>query len=114
MGPLTAGGLQVQSGDGRLRVVSECRVRKLVSKLQHLRFNGPYVASLGQRVCYVTEPAVFELRAQGLTLTEIAPGIDLRRDVLAVCGAPVAVAGDLRPMDERIFREAPMRGQSRP
>lgn len=114
MGSLTAGGLQVQSGDGRLRIVREGRVHKLVSRLQHLSFNGPYVASLGHRVCYVTERAVFEQRAQGLTLTEIAPGIHLQREVLAVCGAPVAVADDLRPMDARIFREAPMRGQSRP
>jgi propionate CoA-transferase len=114
MGSLTAGGLLVQAGDGRLRIVREGRVRKLVPTLQHLSFNGPYVASLGHRVLYVTERAVFEQRARRLTLTEIAPGIDLHRDVLAVCGAPVAVADDLRPMDARIFRAAPMRGQSLP
>jgi propionate CoA-transferase len=56
----------------------------------------------------VTERAVFELRGDHLTLTEIAPGIDLEHDVLAQCGAPVPVASDLRTMDERMFREAPM------
>jgi propionate CoA-transferase len=111
---LTAGGLQVRTGDGQHRIVREGRACRLASKLQHLSFNGPYVASLGHRVLYVTERAVFEQRAQRLTRTEIAPGIDLHRNVLAVCGAPAAVADDLRPMDGRIFRDAPMRGQSGP
>ena len=109
IGTLTAEGLQVQAGDGRLRIVREGRVRKLVPTIQHLSFNGPYVASLGHRITYVTERAVFELRDGALTLTEIAPGLDLQRDVLAVCDAPVVVATDLRTMDPRIFRDAPMR-----
>lgn len=109
IGTLTAEGLQVHTGDGRLRIVQEGAVRKLVPAIQHLSFNGPYVASLGHRLTYITERAVFELRDDRLTLTEIAPGIDLQRDVLAACGTPVAVAETLRPMDPRIFREGPMR-----
>jgi len=109
IGTLTADGLQVQSGDGQLRIVQEGRVRKLVPTIQHLSFNGPYVAALGHRITYITERAVFGLRDGVLTLTEIAPGLELQRDVLAVCDAPVAVAADLRTMDPRIFRDAPMR-----
>jgi propionate CoA-transferase len=109
IGTLTADGLQVQAGNGTLRIVQEGRVHKLVPKIQQLSFNGPYVASLGHRITYVTERAVFELRGGTLTLTEVAPGLDLQRDVLAVCAAPVAVAADLRTMDPRIFRDAPMR-----
>lgn len=108
MGTLTADGLQVATGDGRLRIVQEGRVRKLVPVVQHLSFNGPYVAGLGRQITYITERAVFELRGGRLVLTEIAPGLDLQRDVLAVLGAPVAVAEDLRTMDARIFRDAPM------
>lgn len=108
MGTLTAGGLQVAAGDGRLRILQEGRVPKLVPKVQHLSFHGPYVASLGRQITYITERAVFELRGGRLTLTEIAPGMDLQRDVLAVLGAPVAVADDLRRMDARIFTDAPM------
>jgi propionate CoA-transferase len=64
-------------------------------------------------VRYVTERAVFEMRDDGhgarrLTLTEIAPGIDLQRDVLDQCAAEVAVAADLREMDARIFRRGAM------
>jgi propionate CoA-transferase len=108
MGTLTAGGLEIETGDGTLRIRREGRARKIVEHVSHLTFNGPYVASLGHRVVYVTERAVFEMRSGRLTLIEIAPGIDLERDVLAQCGAPIAVAADLALMDARLFREAPM------
>lgn len=108
VGTLTGGGLQVRAGDGRLAIVQEGRVRKLVPKLQHLSFNGPYASRLGTQVRYLTERAVFELREGRLTLTEVAPGLDVRRDVLDQLGAPVAVADDLRPIDERVYRAEPM------
>ncbi len=116
MGTLTAGGLQVSAGDGRLKIVTEGRHRKLVPAVSHLSFNAEQAARRGVPVRYITERAVFELRrppdgdgAPRLTLTEIAPGIDLQRDVLAVCGTPVAVAEDLRTMDPHIFRAEPLR-----
>lgn len=108
MGALVADGLQIATGDGRLRILQEGRVPKLVPTVQHLSFHGPYVASLGRQITYITERAVFELRGGRLTLTEIAPGLDLQRDVLAVLGAPVLVADDLQTMDARIFTDAPM------
>jgi propionate CoA-transferase len=64
----------------------------------------------GAKVLYITERAVFELRDGRLTLIEIAPGIDLERQVLAQLAAPVQVAPDLKPMDARIFRDQPMMG----
>ncbi len=68
----------------------EGRVKKIVPEVSHLSFNGPYVASLGVPVLYVTERAVFEMRADANgearpTLVEIAPGMDLQRDVLDQC-----------------------------
>ncbi len=108
MGSLTAQGLQIETGGGRLRIVKEGAVKKVVRKVEHLSFNGPYTAGKGTKVLYVTERAVFELRGGWLTLTEIAPGIDLQRDVLNQLAAPVPVAADLKTMDERIFRDAPM------
>lgn len=84
-------------------------MKKLLPQVQHLSFNGPYMASLGRDVLFVTERAVFALSTQGeLVLTEIAPGVDLQRDVLDQCGAPVAVSPDLKLMDARIFTDAPM------
>ena len=112
MGTLTAGGLQVQADGGRLRIVSEGRIKKVVGAVSHLSFNAPYMAQRGQPVRYITERAVFEARpgAQGaprLTLVEIAPGMDLQRDVLDQCATAIAVADDLRPMDARLFSTAP-------
>lgn len=109
MGTLTTGGLEVRVVDGALEIVREGRLKKIVPAVSHLSFNGPYVASLGVPVLYITERAVFEMRAGDdgepvLTVVEIAPGIDLQREVLDQCATPVAVAADLRVMDERLFR----------
>ncbi|WP_342050902.1 MULTISPECIES: acyl CoA:acetate/3-ketoacid CoA transferase [unclassified Cupriavidus] len=113
MGTLTAGGLEIAVRDERLSIVTEGRVKKIVPEVSHLSFNGPYVASLGIPVIYVTERAVFEMRTDAngesrLTLVEIAPGIDLQRDVLDQCATPIAVADDLRQMDARLFRPGAM------
>jgi propionate CoA-transferase len=103
MGTLTAGGLQVEVHEGRLRIVREGRLKKIVPQVTHLSFNGPYVAGLGIPVLYVTERAVFTMRDGQLTLIEVAPGIDVERDVLAQCATSVAVAPDLREMDSCLF-----------
>lgn len=108
MGSLTAQGLQIVTGDGRLGIVKEGAVKKIVREVGHLSFNGAYTVGTGTRVLYVTERAVFDLRDGRLTLIEIAPGIDLQRDVLDQLAAPVPVAADLKLMDERIFRDSPM------
>ncbi|MGQ0510410.1 MAG: acyl CoA:acetate/3-ketoacid CoA transferase [Betaproteobacteria bacterium] len=108
MGSLTAKGLEVRAAQGRLSIVREGAVKKVLPRVEHLSFNGPYTAGRGTRVLYVTERAVFDLRGGRLTLAEIAPGVDLARDVLAQLGAPVPVAPDLKTMDARIFRDAPM------
>jgi propionate CoA-transferase len=108
MGSLTAKGLQVRAAAGRLEILREGSVRKVVPKVEHLSFNGAQTGRRGTKVIYLTERAVFELRDGRLTLTEIAPGVELERDVLAQLAAPVAVAPELKAMDERIFRDEPM------
>lgn len=108
MGTLTAGGLTIETGDGRLRILTEGRSKKIVPQVGHLSFNGPYVAGLGRDIIYITERAVFRVVAGRLTLTEIAPGIDLEKNLLAQCGTPVAVADHVTLMDSRIFQSGPM------
>lgn len=109
-GALTTGGLEAVVSDGALEIVREGATAKFVAAVEHLSFNGAYVAGLGHELLYVTERAVFTLVGGRLTLSEIAPGIDLERDVLARVEAEVAVADDLRLMDARIFAPGPMTG----
>jgi propionate CoA-transferase len=79
---LRAGELDVRMEDGRLVIVKEGRHAKFVRSIQHVCFHGPTAVQRGQQVLYVTERAVFELTAEGLILTELAPGIDLQSQVL--------------------------------
>lgn len=106
-GTFTAGGLEIAVEDGRLRIVSEGRARKVVEAVEQVTFSGAYAARRGQPVLYVTERCVFELQPEGLTLTEVAPGLDLERDILAHMAFRPPVDGPAE-MDARIFRDAPM------
>src|SRR5215203_71734 len=107
MATFTAGA-KVGIGDGRLKVVADGAIRRFVGRLQQRTFSGAYARSRGQQVHYLTERAVFRLTDDGLLLTEIAPGVDLDRDVLAHMEFTPAIAKDLREMDPRIFRDEPM------
>jgi len=103
-GTLTAGGLATRVGRGRIVIEREGRHRKLVTRVQHMTFSAAQARARGQRVMYVTERAVFELAENGLVLTEIAPGLDLERDVLAHMDFRPAVADPLRTMDPSLFQ----------
>lgn len=108
LGTFTAGGLEVAVGDGRLRIVREGRFKKFVSQVQQITFSGEYAAARGQRVQFITERAVLAITPEGLVVTEIAPGVDLERDVLGQMAFRPRVAPGLKHMDARIFREQPM------
>ena len=83
--------------------------RKFLDEVEHRTFSGRLAAEKGQPVLYVTERAVFRLCEEGLELAEVAPGLDVERDVLAHLPFRPVVRRDPVPMDARIFREAPMR-----
>ena len=107
-GTFTAGGLEVIIQDGKLQIAREGNHPKLVQAVEQITFNGAYARSLGRAITYVTERAVFTLTDQGLTLTEIAPGVNLERDLLAHMAFRPLIAPKLRPMDIRLFRKEPM------
>jgi propionate CoA-transferase len=106
-GTFTTGGLDVQVNDGRLFVRQEGRERKFLSRVEQITFNGTLACESERPVLYVTERCVFRLTGDGLELTEVAPGIDIERDILAHMDF-VPVVREPRPMDPRIFRDVSM------
>lgn len=113
LGTLTTGGLDVApDGVGALDIRREGSVKKWVEKVQQVTFNGPLAAERGQPVVYITDRAVFRLTKEGIVLSEVAPGIDTKRDVLDRIGFRVRVSERLQTMDARLFRAAVMGLQS--
>ena len=109
VGTFTAGDLAVQLEGGKVRIASEGTMRKFVQQVEHRTFSGREARRRGQRVLYVTERCVLRLSdAGGLELIEIAPGIDLERDVLAQMDFRPSISPDLKLMDPLIFLEARM------
>jgi propionate CoA-transferase len=109
VGTFTAGDLSVRLADGRLHIESEGTMHKFVRQVEHRTFSGREARRRGQRVLYVTERCVFRLGSEGgLELVEIAPGIDLERDVLAQMDFLPAISPDLKMMDAAIFQAPPL------
>lgn len=108
VGTFTAGKLNVAVEDGKLRIVREGRERKFLKQVEQMTFSGKYAAEKGQSVLYITERCVFQLTRQGMELTEIAPGIELERDILAQMDFQPLVQPTPRLMDSRIFALDPM------
>jgi acyl CoA:acetate/3-ketoacid CoA transferase len=100
-------GARLQVGDGRLTILQEGKSRKLVTGVEHVTFSGQMARRRRQCVTYITERCVVDLASDGLTVREIAPGIDLQRDVLAQSEFPLNVAADLKIMDAALFRDLP-------
>ena len=109
VGTFTAGGLKLHVEDGKLVIDQEGEQKKLIDQVQQITFSGEYAVKTGQPVMYITERAVFELKEEGVCLTEIAPGIDLQTQVLDLMDfKPIIPEGGPRLMDERIFRDEVM------
>jgi propionate CoA-transferase len=108
-GTLTTGGLDVgPDGMGGLALRRDGSVRKFVPAVEQITFSGQRARERGQEITYVTDRAVFRLEGEGLVLTEVAPGIDVRRDVLDRIGFEVRVAPSLVTMDGALYRDGPM------
>ncbi len=107
-GSFTARGLKVEAADGQLRIVEEGSVKKFIDQVEQITFSGDYANDIAQDVMYITERAVFKLTREGLELIEIAPGIDLEKDILQQMEFQPLISADLKLMDARIFRHEKM------
>ena len=94
--------------DGQLVIADGAVAPKFLADVEQRTFSGQYAAAAGQPVLYVTERCVFQLTPAGLELTEIAPGVDLEKDVLAHIGFEPIIGCEPKLMDARIFAAGPM------
>ena len=108
MGTFSAGNLELEIMDGTLTIRREATVRKFINQVEQITFNGEDSVARNQTVIYITERCVFSLTKFGLELVEIAPGIDLDRDILKLMDFRPKLAKQIIKMDKRIFREYPM------
>ena len=108
VGTFTADGLKLAIEHGQLRIAHEGTVRKFVNAVEQITFSGRYAARKKQPVLYITERCVFELTEAGMVLTEIAPGMDLERDILAHMDFKPVISPHLKIMAAAIFSPSPM------
>ncbi|PKL09956.1 MAG: acyl CoA:acetate/3-ketoacid CoA transferase [Spirochaetae bacterium HGW-Spirochaetae-7] len=109
LGTFTAGNLEIDLEGGKLLIKKEGDVKKFVRSVEHKTFSGEYAVQTSQPVLYITERAVFKLGKDGLELVEIAPGVDLQKDVLDQMDFAPVIKQAPKLMDPRIFSDTPMR-----
>lgn len=107
-GTFTAGGLKIEIKDGKLNILQEGKAKKFINQVEQITFSGKYAQKIKQPVMYITERAVFELKDDGVYLTEIAPGVDLQKDILDLMDFKPKMEGEPKLMDSRIFFDKPM------
>ena len=108
VGTLTAQGLELDISGAGVRVAHEGSLPKFVPEVRQISFSGTLARQRGQQVRYVTDRAVFELAEDGVVLIEVAPGIDVERDVLGQMGFRPRVAEQLRTTDPRVYASGAM------
>jgi propionate CoA-transferase len=97
-------GAKLALTDGQIVIDKDGKVPKIVAQVDQVSFSGKRARAQGQDVTYVTERCVMKLGPKGLIVTEIAPGIDLRRDILGQAATQLAVSPDLKMMDAALFQ----------
>jgi propionate CoA-transferase len=112
VGTFTAGGFDAAVTDGAIEIKKEGKHRKFVDKVSQITFSGAEAAKRGQEVVYVTERCVFQLRPGGLELTEVAPGVDVKKNILDILPFK-PIMKNVREMERAIFAVPPLRIRDR-
>ena len=108
VGTFTAGNLDIQVLEGKLKILQDGEAMKFVEEVEHRTFSGAEAIKRGKTILYVTERCVFRLCADGLELIESAPGVDLQKDILDHMAFKPIMRAEPKLMDARIFRDEPM------
>ncbi len=101
--PFSSGGLKVDIKDRKLTILEEGKYPKFVNQLDQLSASAEFSLDINQKVLYITERCVFDLTAEGIRLIEIAPGIDLEKDILSKMEYCPLISDKLKVMDEILF-----------
>ena len=104
-GTLTAGGLKETVEDGKLVILEEGKKIKFKGSLDQITFSAEQSRKNGQKVLFITERCVFQVKEEGLVLTEVAPGIDIEKDILPYMTVKPIIADDVKLMDARLFAD---------
>lgn len=104
----TVGKTIIETSDGKLSILQDGEPGKFLPRVNHITFSGKRAKEVGQKVLYITERAVFELGSEGLTLIEVAPGVDMEKDALGKMRFKPKIAPGLKEMEAKIFSEKPM------
>ncbi|WP_432463665.1 acyl CoA:acetate/3-ketoacid CoA transferase [Agarivorans sp. QJM3NY_33] len=107
-GTFTAGKSRIETGNGKLTIIQDGPIRKFIKQVQQITFASDIARKNNKPVLYITERAVFRLAAESLELIEIAPGVDLEKDILSQMDFKPQISANLKLMDARIFYEQAM------
>ncbi len=102
-GTFTAGGFEATVSNGKLEIVNEGRSKKFVNEIEQTTFNGEFESLKNKEIYIVTERAVFSIEKEGLTLIEVAPGVDLEKDIFSNMEYKPIVSENLKTMDAKFF-----------
>ena len=108
VGTFTAAGFDIAVENGKINIKKEGKVKKFVADVEHITFSGKYAAENGNYVLYITERCVFKLTKEGLELTEVAPGVDIDKDIVGQMDFKPVIKGTPKLMDARIFSDVKM------
>jgi propionate CoA-transferase len=107
-GSFTAGKSEISISNNSIRILDDGKIPKFIKSVFKVVFSGRQAIKYGQEILYITERAVFRLTESGIILEEVAPGIDLEKDILSKMDFTPKVVGSMREMDKRIFNDGKM------
>lgn len=107
-GEFTAVGSKVEISDGKINIISEGKVKKFIKKVEQITFSGKFAIENHRDVTYITERCVFKLVPEGLMITEIAPGVDLEKNILSQMEFKPIIPDEIKTMDDKLFLPGPM------
>ncbi len=108
LGTFTAEGLDVSIDQGNLKIVTEGKNKKFIQEVEQITFSAAQAVNTGRPVLYVTERCVFKLTGEGLQLVEVAPGINVQKDIIDQMAFKPIIPDNVKLMDSRIFKSGIM------